>query len=68
MSTFFVKAMLALALFINLCLYAYYSFSFAVRPEDMPRGTCAILAAIYFVGFTLLISRELDNLKAQQVA
>jgi len=53
-----IRVLLSLALLVNMLLYAYYSFSFAVRPEDMPRGTCAILAAIYFVGLAIFLNQR----------
>ena len=55
-----VKMLLALGMLVSFLTYAYYSFSFAVRPDDMPRGTCAILAAIYFVGIALLTTQKED--------
>lgn len=52
------RSILVIAMLMNMLTYAYYSFSWAVRPEDMPRGTCAILAAIYFVGLALLLNQR----------
>ena len=52
------RVLLSLFMIMNTVLHTYYSFSFAVRPEDMPRGTCAILAAIYFVGLAIFLNQR----------
>lgn len=58
MKSALVRLAFSLAMLVNSLLYSYYAFSFASRPDDMPRWACAILAAIYFVGIAILLDKK----------
>lgn len=57
----YIHILFILAMLFQILFFGYCSLSFAIRPEGLSRADAYIILAIYFVGFALLIDRDVSK-------